>query len=545
MTAVASTPSDTRPVVLGARNVFKRYGSIQALQDVSVDIHQGESVALIGANGAGKSTLVRVLTGAVQPDWGEVVINDQTQAVPDVRTARKFGIGYIPQELGVVPDLTVAENVLLAGWPNRSSVVRDRQGKDMAAAACARVGLAVDPDATVATLSPAERRIVMIARSMVAEPSTLILDEPTAALADAEADRLVEVVNDLRAQGLSIVYISHRMGEISQLCDTIVVIRDGKVLVTDVATPESVQNAVAIGIAGSGYEAQAAAIVEVGTTTDEETGVSSAAPVDESAALGFTPEHTPPSASGDIALRVTNLRNRVLNGVSFEVRKGEIVGLAGLLGSGRTEILRAIAGADRISDGTVEAFGQTLRLKSPADALKHGVTLLPEDRRNQGGLLSLSIADNLVLPDIPSRGPLVLRRDEHKRALEAIERFGIKCSGPDAPLASLSGGNQQKVILARWLLLGAQVLLLDEPTAGIDVIAKGELMNLVRQEVRDGRSAVMVSSEMAELCEYCDRIYIVHAGTITGVVGGDVPLPELARLCGERSTVSTTLDDAS
>lgn len=540
MAAVAPTPSDTREVVLGARNVFKRYGSIQALHDVSVDIHAGESVALIGANGAGKSTLVRVLTGAVQPDWGDVIVNGETRALPDVRTARGFGIGYVPQELGVVPELTVAENVLLAGWPNRRSVVRDREGKDLAVAACARVGLAADPDSPVAALSPAERRIVMIARSLVASPSTLILDEPTAALADAEADRLVQVVNDLRAQGLSVVYISHRMGEISELCDTIVVIRDGKVLLTDVANPESVQNAVAIGIAGSGYEAQAAAIVEVGATTDEETA---AATTDERAVLGFTPEHAAPAATSDLALRVTNLRNRVLNGVSFEVRRGEIVGLAGLLGSGRTEILRAIAGADRLSEGTLEVMGTALALKSPADALKHGVALLPEDRRNQGGLLSLSIADNLVLPDIPSRGPLVLRKDEHARALEAIQRFGIKCSGPDAPLASLSGGNQQKVILARWLLLGAQVLLLDEPTAGIDVIAKGELMNLVRQEVRDGRSAVMVSSEMAELCEYCDRIYIVHAGTITGQVSGDVALPELARLCGERSTV-TTIEDA-
>jgi len=334
------------------------------------------------------------------------------------------------------------------------------------------------------------------------------------------------------------------MGEISETCDTIVVMRDGKVLLSDVATPESVQNAVAIGIAGSGYEAQAAAIVEVGVGAGTEEGSGGEV---EAELLGFTPETAAPEhlADGEVALRVTGLANRTISDVNFEVRQGEIVGLAGLLGSGRSEILRAIAGADKIIDGTVEVFGTTVQAKSPADAIRAGVALLPEDRRNQGGLLSLSIADNLVLPDIPSRFGMVRRKDEHDRAREAISRFGIKCSGPDAPLSSLSGGNQQKVVLGRWLLLGAKVLLLDEPTAGIDVIAKGELMNLVRAEVNDGRAAVMVSSEMAELCEYCDRIYIVHAGTITGVVPGDVALADLARLCGERSTVTSVEDDAS
>jgi ABC-type sugar transport system ATPase subunit len=547
MTTISPNSPDNRKVVLGARNVFKRYGSIQALHDVSVNIHEAESVALIGANGAGKSTLVRVLTGAVLPDWGDIIVNDEVQALRDVRTARSFGIGYVPQELGVVPELSVAENVLLAGWPNNGSVVRHRVGQELAAATCARIGLVVDPDATVATLSPAERRLVMIARSLVSEPSTLILDEPTAALADREAERIAGVLNGLRAEGMSLVYISHRMGEISELCDTIVVIRDGKVLMTSIATPETVEEAVAIGIAGSGYEHHAAEIVEVGGVAITETLVETVPGTEPEAisaevlAESAPHRHAPHLEDGSIpALRVRNLNNRVVHDASFDVMPGEIVGLAGLLGSGRTEILRAIAGADRLASGTIEVFGNEVRLRSPADAIRLGIALLPEDRRNQGGLLSLSILENLTLPDIPSKFGLLHRREARERAQAAIQRFGIRCAGPDAPLGSLSGGNQQKVILARWLLLGAQVLLLDEPTAGIDVVAKRELMQLVRNEVSEGRAAVMVSSELAELREYCDRIYIVHGGAIRMMVSGETSLPELARLCGERSTVSSS-----
>ncbi|CAN5545054.1 hypothetical protein BH10ACT3_BH10ACT3_19060 [soil metagenome] len=324
---------------------------------------------------------------------------------------------------------------------------------------------------------------------------------------------MVEVLNQLRAEGLSLVYISHRMEEISKLCDTVVVLRNGRVVMTAPASPASVERAVEVGIS-SNREGEAELSAELARP--------------EVADVRTSP----------IALRCTGLRTHVLDGVDLQVHEGEIVGLAGLLGSGRTEILRAVAGADRLADGQIEVFGETARLRSPADAIRHGVALIPEDRRNQGGLLSLSVRENLVLPDIPSRRGWLRRKAEKDIAADAIEKFDIKCSSPEVEMHTLSGGNQQKVILARWLLMESRMLLLDEPTAGIDVVAKHELMGLVRAVVGQGRAALIVSSELDELCEYCDRIYIVHNGAIRAEVSGDIGVSELVRLCGERPTLA-------
>ena len=303
------------------------------------------------------------------------------------------------------------------------------------------------------------------------------------------------------------------MEEISRLCNTVIVLRNGRVVMTAPASPESVERAVEVGIS-SNHDP----VPEL---------------VEELAAPEVADVRTSP-----IALRCTSLRTHVLDGVDLQIHEGEVVGLAGLLGSGRTEILRSIAGADRLADGEIEVFGETARLRSPSDAIAHGVALIPEDRRNQGGLLNLTVRENLVLPDIPSKGGWLRRRAEKELAAEAVERFGIKCSSPEVELHTLSGGNQQKVILARWLLMESRLLLLDEPTAGIDVVAKHELMSLVRAVVGQGRAALIVSSELDELCEYCDRIYVVHNGAIRAEVDGDIPVADLVRLCGERPTVA-------
>jgi ABC-type sugar transport system ATPase subunit len=495
-------------IVLGVRNVAKRYGTIRALDRVTVFVHRGESLALLGANGAGKSTLVRVFTGAITPDSGEVIVDGKVEPLRSVRAARQHGIGYVPQELTVAPDLTVAENVLAGGWQHRRGFVLARSSRAAVHQACTRIGLDIPPSTLVGRLGQAERRLVMIARALVMNPKTMILDEPTAALADREADRIVSVLTELRTGGMSLVYISHRMGEIARTCDAVVVLRDGRVVMRANASPESVRRAVAVGFAGAN------------------------APEHGAQATAAT------SGRQDRALVCSGLRNRALNGVSFEVGVGEIVGLAGLLGSGRTEILRAVAGADPVSAGAIEVFGQRRRFRSPTQAIAAGVTLLPEDRRNQGALLGLTIRENLVMPAIPSTRGWLRLRAERRVAEEAVARFGIKCESPDALLQTLSGGNQQKVILARWLVTGARVLLLDEPTAGIDVVAKREIMSLVTDVVREGRAAVIVSSELAELCEVCDRIYVVRNGAIHEEVDGQVSLAELARLCGEPTRVS-------
>jgi ABC-type sugar transport system ATPase subunit len=511
LTDSAQVPDED--VILGVRGVSKRYAGILALDDVSMSVRRGESVALLGANGAGKSTLVKILTGAVQPDGGDVIVDGVVRRVGSPRAARRHGVGFVTQELAIAEDLTVAENVLAGGWMHSGPFVSTRPSVRAVDEVCARVGLDVPADTLVRHLSPAAQRLVMICRALVVHPSTLILDEPTAALADREADRMVDVVNQLRAEGLSVVYISHRMEEISRLCDTVVVLRNGRVVMTAPANPESVERAVEVGISSNHDPAPEL--------------------VKELAAPEVADVRTSP-----IALRCSGLRTHVLDGVDLQVHEGEIVGLAGLLGSGRTEILRTIAGADRLAEGTIEVFGETARLRTPSDAIGHGVALIPEDRRNQGGLLNLTVRENLVLPDIPSRGGWLRRRAEKELAAEAVERFGIKCSSPEAELHTLSGGNQQKVILARWLLMESRLLLLDEPTAGIDVVAKHELMSLVRAVVGQGRAALIVSSELDELCEYCDRIYVVHNGTIRAEVGGDIAVSDLVRLCGERPTVA-------
>jgi len=511
--ADATDTEDLSSVVLGVRGVSKRYAGILALDDVTMSVRPGESVALLGANGAGKSTLVKVLTGAVQPDGGEVVIDGAVRRVPTPRAARSHGVGFVTQELAIAEDLTVAENVLAGGWMQSGPFVSARRSVRAVEEVCARVGLDVPAQTLVRDLSPAAQRLVMICRALVVHPSTLILDEPTAALADREADRMVEVLNQLRSEGLSVVYISHRMEEISRLCDTVIVLRNGRVVMTAPASPESVERAVEVGIS-SNHDPVPELIEELATP--------------EVADIRTSP----------IALRCSGLRTHVLDGVDLQVHEGEVVGLAGLLGSGRTEILRAVAGADRLAGGSIEIFGEHARLRSPSDAIGHGVALIPEDRRNQGGLLELTVRENLVLPDIPSRGGWLRRRAEKELAADAVERFGIKCASPEVALHTLSGGNQQKVILARWLLMESRLLLLDEPTAGIDVVAKHELMSLVRAVVGQGRAALIVSSELDELCEYCDRIYVVHNGAVRAEVGGDTSVADLVRLCGERPTVA-------
>ena len=486
------------------------------MDNVSMSLYKGEALALIGSNGAGKSTLVKVLTGAVIPDSGDVIIGGKLQHLRSVSDARQSGVGFVPQELGVADDLTVAENVLAAGWMNSMGLVRIGASVRAVKEVLDMVGLHVSPRTTVGRLSPGEKRLVMIARTLIAKPNILILDEPTAALADLEADRIASISRKLVNEGISVIYISHRMAEIQKLCDRVLVLRDGRAMMEGPATTEFVAKAVEVGLVGSSSAPQHG----LGGT-------------DGSAA----PASVAPTATAELALRCRGLRNRRLKDISFEVRVGEIVGLAGLLGSGRTEILRAIVGADPLDEGEIEVFGKPVKFKSPHQAVAAGVGLIPEDRRNQGGLLGLSIRDNLVLPKIPSRrGGWLDQSKELQIANEAIDEFGIKCSTAEAPLASLSGGNQQKVILARWVLANSRIMLLDEPTAGVDVVAKEEILSLVTDMVRHGRAAVMVSSEIQELIDHCDRIYVIRDGSIFEVViRGEVSSSELAALCAHHA----------
>jgi ABC-type sugar transport system ATPase subunit len=497
-------------IALGVRGAIKSYGGVRALAGVDLMIRRGESVAVLGANGAGKSTVVRVLTGAVHPDEGEVIIDGRRVHLHGVRDARRLGVGYVPQELAVVEDLTIAENMLTAGWRRRGLFVDHRRGLADVGEICERIGLAHAPTEVVRHLNGAEQRLVMIGRSLIARPTTLILDEPTAALAEREAERVVHVLNELRGDQISLVYISHRMSEIARLTDRVVVLRNGLVVMEGVSDADTVARAVTIGMAG---------------------GENDLANSDQSES-----RQRMRAADGrnDVVLACRSVTTHAVRDISMEVHRGEIVGLAGLLGSGRTEILRALAGADRVSSGVIERNGVPVTFKGPRDAIDQGIALLPEDRRNEGGLLSLSVSENLVIPDIPSnRFGWLRRKQERQVTTEAVRRYGIKCSSVGTPMHTLSGGNQQKVILGRWMLNGVDVLLLDEPTAGIDVVAKRELMMLVRATVEKGAAAVMVSSELEDLTEYCDRIYVLRDGTIGEEVAGDIDISDLAHRCDQ------------
>jgi len=489
-------------VIVGARGVSKSFDGIAALDGVDFQVHENESVALLGANGAGKSTLVRLLTGAMQPDSGDILINGSVRRLRSVSEAREQGIGFIPQELCIAPDLTVAENVLVSGWQRVGLHVSHAEELERVRKICARIGLKASPNERVLNLSPTEQRLIMIARSLVATPRILILDEPTAALADAEANRIIDVLNELRSEGLSIIYISHRMDEIARVCDSLVALRGGKVVFVGPANSESIREAIGLSIEGKHRH-------EGGATPT-------------TAAIG---------SDAKPALSCRNLSNGRLREVSIAVRSGEVVGLCGLLGSGRSELLRALAGADRVQSGSISVSGDEVTLRSPNDAVARGIGLLPEDRRNQGALLNLSVRENLTLPRIPNRMKMLRPRLEKQAVTKAVSDYGIKSRSAEIAVSTLSGGNQQKVILARWLLAESRILLLDEPTAGIDIGAKAELLDSVRKRADEGLAVVMASSETKDLVEYCDRIYIMRDGRIIHEIIGSSTVEELTEWC--------------
>jgi len=499
--------SHSDEVVIGVHEISKRYGGVQAVNNVSMSLFKGEALALIGSNGAGKSTLVKILTGAETPDSGHVLIDGVVHDLKNVGQARTNGIGFVPQELMVANDLSVSENVLAAGWKSKFGFIGSKNNDQLVKNMLDLVGLEVSPGSLVARLSPGEKRLLMIARTLAASPQILILDEPTAALADLEAKRIISILRKLVDSGISVIYISHRMSEIEVLCDRVLVIRDGVKVLEGPATKEIISKSIEIGL--------------VGTKNIQNNNGGESPKIEATSSF---------DGQGDYALQCNGLTNRKLNDVSFDVRIGEIVGFSGLLGSGRSEILRAIAGADPLMNGEISLFGKKTSIKGPHKAVAAGIGHIPEDRRNQGGILGLSIRENLVLPSIPTRFIGWLDRKLEKRvSAGAIDNFSIKCSSYNAELNSLSGGNQQKVILARWVLADSRLLLLDEPTAGVDVVAKTEILSIVKNLVRDGRAALMVSSEIHELTEYCDRIYVVRDGSICEVFNkGEITAVELA-----------------
>ncbi len=477
--------------VLAARAVRKAFPGVCALADVDFALGAGEVVAVVGENGAGKSTLMKILAGVQQPDAGELRLDGALVTFPTVAAALARGVALIHQELNLCGNLSVGANVMLGHEPRRGWFLREGESLRRARRALLRVGLDVDPARPLAGLSIGQQQLVEIAKALSVDARVLIMDEPTSSLSQAEAERLFAVVRDLRAQGIAVVYISHRLAEVQALADRVVVLRDGR----------------------NAGELRGGAIAH---------GAWVSLMVGRDVARFYQRRaHTP----GDVALRVRGLRTEAwpAHAVDLEVRAGEIVGLAGLVGAGRSELLRALFGADAALGGEVAVRGTPLRLGDPSAALRAGLVLAPEDRKQQGVLLDLPVGENLALPSLHrDRLPLgfVDRRAATALAQRQVDDLRIKTPGLAQPVRFLSGGNQQKVVLGKWLALAPAVLLLDEPTRGVDVGAKAEIYGLLHDLAGQGLAILMASSDLEEILGVSDRVLVMHEGRLAGELAG-------------------------
>ncbi len=477
-----------RVPVIGMRGVGKSFGAVVALRDVHLDLFAGEVHALVGENGAGKSTLAKILAGVYAPDTGVVMLDGVPVAFSGPAAARAAGIAVIYQEPTLFPDLSVAENIFMGRQPLRRKSGIDRRidtaaMRRRAGELFARLGVQLDPSRPARGLSIADQQLVEIAKALSMEARILVMDEPTAALSGVEVDRLFSVARSLRSSGAAVLFISHRLGEVFALCERITVMRDGGWVSTDLAGATDVDQVVRRMV---GRE------------------VSSLYPKQE----------TDP---GEVLLDVRGLTSRgVFSDVSFSVRSGEIVALAGLVGAGRSEVIRSVFGIDPYDQGEVRVAGERLRLGSPTAAIAAGVALIPEDRRQQGLVMELSVERNATLVRRWSLSHLGLlrRSSERREARTWTKRLYVKAANLSDPVSTLSGGNQQKVVIAKWLATTPRVLLVDEPTRGIDVGTKAEVHHLLSQLAADGVAVLMVSSELPEVLGMADRILVMHEGRL-------------------------------
>jgi len=500
------------------REISKSFPGVLAVQGVSVDIMPGEVHALVGENGAGKSTLMKVLAGVYKKDAGRVIYKGKEVEIPNPGAAQQLGISMIHQELNLMPHLTVAQNVFIGREPRSlfKFVVDEQEINAKTQRLMAELHLPVAPRIKVANLTVAKQQMVEIAKALSFNSEVLIMDEPTAALAEAEIAELFRIIRQLRQNGVGIVYITHRLGELQQISDRITVMRDGRRINT-VPTREATIDEVIH--------------MMVGRTIYQE-----------------MPE-TPAQANPDVVLEVKHLRRgNVIKDVSFQLRKGEILGFAGLLGAGRTDVVRAVFGADRIDSGETYVWGKRVRIRSPQDAVRHGIGYLSEDRKRYGLTLGMDVESNLVLAALKKflGGLGWLKRAATRRtAARIVDQLAIKTTGLQQQVKNLSGGNQQKVVVGKWLIADTGILIFDEPTRGIDVGAKNEIYRLLNELTRQGKSIIMISSELPEILRMSHRIVVMCEGRITGELDAATATPEkIMRLATLRDEPPQTIPAA-
>ena len=470
------------------RDITKRFAGVTALDGVTLAVRRGETHALMGENGAGKSTLGKVLAGIYRPDAGELLIGGVRHVFHSPRDATRAGVAMVHQELAFCPDLSVAENLSMGFYPRRLGLFVDRGAmRRRAEELLARIGVSLDVTRPMRALSTAQEQLVQIASAVGTGADVLVFDEPTSSLSEPEAQHLFELMGQLKARGVTMIYVSHRMPEVFRLCDRISVLRDGRYVGT-LDRAEATEGEVVRMMIGRHVET-------------------------------YLPQHAGEGGAGDVMLRVRGLSSPgKFRDVSFDVRAGEIVGFAGLVGAGRSEVAKAVFGLDRTAKGTVEVEGRPLPPGRIRTAMRRGVGLLPEDRKRQGLVLMMGGRQNFSMAMLERlrRLGILNRRKERAWAAEFFDRLRVKTPSLDAPVAGLSGGNQQKVALAKWLGRGAKLLIVDEPTRGVDVGAKAAIHQLLDELARQGVGVMLISSELPEVLGLSSRVLVMREGRIVG-----------------------------
>ena len=468
------------------RDIGKSFPGVRALDGVTLDLFAGEVLAIVGENGAGKSTLMKILAGAQPADSGEILIDGAPAAITSPRSAEERGVGMIYQEFNLVPALNAVDNIVLGYEPAKGLFLDERAARERATKVFGELGITLPLNVETSRLSVAQQQMIEIAKVLSRNARIIVMDEPSAALTDREIDRLFAIIKTLKAKGAGIIYISHRLEELPRIADRVTVMRDGRAIETRAIgdfPPDEIVRAM------------------VGRRLDS-----------------HFPQLPEVAADAPVMLSVRDLsRVPAVKGVSFEVKRGEIVGLAGLVGAGRTEIVRAIAGADVPQSGEIDVEGKTLRARSPHEGIAAGIAFITEDRKAQGLVLGMTVRENVTLAHLGqfvNRDLLINRGKEEAVSEQYIEELRIRTPSPEQTVSNLSGGNQQKVVLAKWLLGNAKVFLFDEPTRGIDIGAKAEIYNLMVKLAQGGAAIVMVSSELPEVLGMSHRILVIRDGRI-------------------------------
>ena len=485
------------------RGIEKSFGTNPVLKNVDFSVSVGEVHALAGENGAGKSTLMKILQGVYQKDAGEILVSGEAVEITDTFAARKAGIGMVFQEFSLIPTLTVAQNIFLTNEPTKLGLIDDAKAKSLALEIFKEMEVEVDPSSTVESMPTALWQLTEIAKALAQNAKVLIMDEPTASLAKHEAEGLFALIERLKAKGIAIVYISHRMDEIYRIADRITVLRDGARVLTESlkkVSPEQIVEAI----------------------------------VGRKAAAHLVHQNRSAKIGKEVVLEVKDLSSGPkLQNVSLQVRRGEILGLAGLMGSGRTELVNTLFGILKPTSGTISINGKVIDISSPQKAIQNHIALIPEDRRAQGLVLDHSVTENLTLPllDEVKSGGLLSKKKVLSKSKEIIAQFDIKLAYPGIRVGSLSGGNQQKVVIGKWLGTDPEILLMDEPTAGVDIGTKSEILDLVRKIADSGKSVILISSELPELLSVSDRILVLKDGHVSKSLNReDIPSEEFLQL---------------